>query len=257
MPRRRSYRRPFRRRTRKRRRNVRKKTSRRGVRGRSFKAKVSAVIRSTAETKRTNQNPHDYNFNPTNTTMSQPVFLHRELQIANGQLDGQRIGEEVTVKTCKLRILLRAQATETAILQIFIGKLKENPSARPTQADLKKIFDDGLGTAEANGTMFSLMRRLNRDVFTINHYKKYKIGTAIPITGELAVPNNDFPSYRFITIDLMKVLGGKLRFESGATPSYPTNKHLFMFCNWVNPVLGLSSFPPLMKWYLDCTYTDL
>lgn len=239
-----------------------KKTRKPSNRYKSLPNLVKREIQKAAEVKRTGQDPQNYTFNADNSTMSNPVdLLSQFCVLQTGPDDGNRIGEQVRTKRAILKILVQATQTdilpigttdEAQILQLFIGYHRETPGILPTSPQLVNIFDDGATGAPANGSLLSLMRSVNRDVFRISHYKKLKIGHA----DATAFANNDFPAYRMLSIDITKHLGLLRYTGSGAVA--PNNKHLYMFCNWVNARNGvLSDRPPRVQYYLDFTYTDL
>lgn len=222
-------------------------------RRRNFTKAVKKLIQSTAEVKHSAADPVAYTFNANNGTMSVPIDLTQTFiqGISVGASDGTRIGEQVTTKKALLKCLITAPTTltEASILQLFIGFRKETPGAIPTAAELTRIFDDGGGTAPADGTLFSLMRSVNRDEFRIFNYKKIKVGHA----NAAGFVNNDFPAYRMVTIDLTKHLGVVKWSSLGGI----TNKHMYLWCNWVNPDGTVPDVAnPKLNFYLDYTYTD-
>lgn len=240
---------------RKRRRSAKKRYSSSRIRKRRFTKAVKKLIQSTAEVKRTGQDPQDYVFNLGNSTMSDPVdLLFQFCSLATGPNDGQRIGERVRTKRAILRLIVTASRAEVqaCVLQVFIGRLLDDPGSPPSALKLLGIFDDGLEGAPADGSKISLMRSINRDAFAISHYKKIKIGHAEAV----GFSNNDFPAYRMISIDITKQLGVLKYTGSSSIP--PNNRHLYMFCNWVDPAnaSGSSAAPPTLAYYMDFQYTD-
>lgn len=241
---------------RKRRRVFKKRTAPYRMRKRRFTKAVKKLIQNTAEVKRTSSNPQTYTFNADNSAMSAPVDIPQLFcAMAQGTGDGDRIGEQIRTKKAVLKVLVQAglpnPSAECQILQLFIGKFKSLPGTPPTAAQLTGIFDDGSGTAAADGTLLSLLRSINSDMFTIYRYKRVKVGnsTAAGFT------NNEFPAYRTFSIDVTKHLG--LLKYNGELVSSPTNKHFYMFCNWVNPDgTTPDAQPPRVQYYLDFTYTD-
>lgn len=242
--------------SRKRRRTFKKRPTAYRARKRNFTKAVKKLIQSTAEVKRTGQNPQDYTFAATNAAMSTPVDIPSQFCfLATGANDGDRIGEQVRTKRAILKVYISASTTapNTSILQLFIGKALATPGSAPTAAQLTGIFDDGVAGAPADGTKLSLMRAINKDAFSISHYKKIKIGYA----NATGYANNDFPAYRMLSIDITKHLG-VLKY-TGSAGSAPNNKHMYLFMNWVNPqtATGGSTYPPEVKYYVDFTYTDV
>lgn len=232
------------------------------TRRRNFTKAVKKLIQSTAEKKRTSVTPKDYSFlfdgdgtpKTTNEFISRPVDLTSEfLTIPNGNQDGERIGEQLRTHKAHLKLLIQQPAGLSAcVLQIWIGHYKETPGDAPTTAQLARIFDDGASVAPANGRLISLLYSNNTDEFSIRHYRKLKIGAA----NATSFVNNDFSSYRTIMFDLTKALGVLKYKDNTALP--PTNKHIYMWMNWVAPDGGYpDNLPPRVQYYLDYTFTDM
>lgn len=238
---------------RKRRRVFKKRVAPYRIRQRRFTKAVKKLIQSTAETKRTSADPVSYTFNANNGAMSAPIDLPSQfISLAQGTGDGERVGEQVNTKKATLKMLIQSNATEASVLQVFIGYRKNSPGILPSAPNLTDVFDDGAGTAPADGSLLSLMRSTNTDEWRFFTYRKLKVGPS----NATGMVNNDFPAYRKIYIDLTKHLG-KLRYQDN-TSQPPTNKHMYLFMNWVNPATGTSSTnPPKVQFYLDYTYTDM
>lgn len=230
------------------------------ARKRRFTASVKKLIRSTAEVKRTAADPLTYTFNSgagANATMSTPVDLPQLfLSIPFGVNDGDRVGEQIRTKKAILKLLLHSPISEQIVLQVFVGYFKTSPGTLPSAASLLNIFDDGGGVAPADGTLLSLMRSVNTDQFRIISYTRHKLG---PQIGGGGLSNNDFPIYKTKYIDLTKALGTLKFSHIDATP--PTNKHLYLFMNWVQVDGAISGGAandlPRVQYYLDYTYTDI
>jgi len=225
---------------------------------RAFNERVKQLIQQQAEVKRSNADPIDYTFNANNATMSAPVdLLSQFVQIPQGAADGSRNGEQVRTKKATLKMLIQAPdldgTSATAVLQLFVGYCKETPGTAPSNAQLLRIFDDGAATQDADGSLFSLMRPVNRDVFNIHTYKQIKIGAA----NANGFVNNDFQVYRKVYVDITKILG-VLKYPLASVGFTPTNRHLYLWCNWVDPETGTTSTrPPKVQFTIDYTYTDI
>jgi len=227
---------------------------------RYLRTMVKNQIQASAEKKQINADPQTYTFAANNVSMSTPIDLTQTfLQIQQGVDDGERIGEQVRTKKAILKCLVQAPdvagTAACAILQLFVGYVKDTPGTVPTSSELLTIFDDGGGVAPANGLITTLLRNINTDVFRIHAYRQVKVGLATAA----GFTNNDFPAYRKVYIDMTKVLG-VLKYSQAS--NNPTNKHWYLFCNWVNPEDGTttaspSTQPPRMQYYMDYTYTDV
>lgn len=219
------------------------------------RAIVKSELSRRVESKRISTLPTTYTFRPTNATMSAPIDIPQQfLQITQGAADGQRVGESIMTKKAILKCIVIADSTaatqEPCILQLFLGFYRQDPGTAPNASALLNIFDAGSTTAPADGTPITLLYSINSDGFRILNYKQIKISQSSAVN----LNNNDFPAYRKFGIDITKYLGN-LKYQPSAVT--PTNKHLYLFCNWVNPLAATSSQPPTMHYYLDYTYTDM
>lgn len=230
----------------------------------SLKRAVNAIITRRAETKHTPAPPSTYEWDislPTqpNKTMSDPVdLLDQYLKISQGTQDGQRVGDRIRTKSAKLKILVTPNPStgQPVICQIFVGYLKVLPGTSPSAANLTKIFEEGGGTAEADGTLVSLMRNINRELFHIVAYRQVKVGSQI-LNGAQGVAGIDYPAYQRLSIDLTKTLG-ELQYSVSGQP--PTNKHLYMFCNYVRADgLDVQNIvqSPVVTYFIDYKYIDV
>lgn len=235
-------------------------------RQRMFARQVKAIMRKAAETKRTSGDPKTYSFNAAaqncNDTMSTPVDLTSQFcNIPPGTEDGQRIGERVMTKSAQLKLIVQPSATDArpCIVQVFVGYYRPNPGEIPTPANLTNIFDAGENSSSADGTLLSLVRPVNKDAFHIAAYKQFKVGGSTGGSLTTDNDNNDFPLYQAATVNLSKEFG-TLTFN--APSNVPSNKHLYMFCNFVyavgtlHPGIG-SDARPRVTYYLDYRYTDV
>ena len=239
-----------------------KRTSMARLRKRRFTARIKSLIHRTAETKSLSSAPVEYVFDNQNFNMSTPQDIMERLTMEVGPSDGQRVGQKITTKSCRLKMIVRAPPPDidgldnrrqsVAILQIFIGYNKESPSTPPTEQEMARIFDRGQQVTAANGTVDSLQYNINREQFRILYYKKVKVGNR----NAADFANNDFPAYRLMNLNLTKFMG-TLQYP-GNLNAKPTNKHLFIFCNWVDPSerIGGRDNSPRLNWYLDHKYSD-
>lgn len=219
------------------------------------KSIIAKVVRSLAEKKSVNTDPTTYSFNAVNTTMSPAVDLTTALAgIAQGNTDGTRIGNKIRLSryTLKINFVPSALAPTTAplVVQMFIGRLKQDPAQLPNATDLTRIYQDGAGSAGADGTMLSTIKDINTDYFQIVAYRKFKLGAAS--NGTLLHANNDFPFFQeFVINDLLK---GDVTFNDALTP---VNKFLYMWCTATTLYdAATTAAPVLCRYYISCEYTD-
>lgn len=218
---------------------------------------IKRVVRSLAEKKSVNTDPVNYTFNNVNTTMSPAVDLTTALSgIAQGNTDGTRVGNRIRLARYTLKINFFIAPTVVApgayMVQMFIGTLKQDPAQLPSATDLTRIYEDGVGSAGADGTMLSTIRDINTEYFKIVAYKKFKLGPADSsvLSGQ---PNNDFPFFQeFVINDLLK---GEVTYNDALTPS---NKFLYMWCTATSLYDVATTSPPVLcRYYVSCQYTDI
>lgn len=216
------------------------------------KSVITKVVRSLAEKKSVNTDPVAYTFNGNNATMSAAVDLTTALTaIAQGNTDGTRVGNKIRLARYTLKIAFNylggGAGNDQGIVQMFIGRLKQDPSQLPSATDLTRIYQDGSGSAAADGTMISTLRDINTDYFQIVAYRKFKLGFS---TGS---GNNDFPLYQeFVINDLLK---GDVTFNDALTP---VNKFLYMWCTYTDlaDTAVNTSLTVAARYYISCQYTD-
>lgn len=240
--------------TKKKTKKTRRKTTRTNL-TKTIKNEIDRTLNRKAEKKETGMDPELYLWNGNNATMSPAVDLTKCLQIPQGTSNGTRIGDSINVTNATLKLVVRAPVdTGPVILQLFIGKLKPDPSKLPDAINLSQIFEDGAITKPADGTFSSLLRSVNKNLFTIYNYKKIKIGVASHALP--AYSNNDFNIFKLMKIPLKSLMGKATYSIDGGTV---TNKNLFMFCNFVNlqgvAVSGIHN--PVIEYWVDLEYNDL
>lgn len=177
-------------------------------------------------------------------------------QLSKGDDDGQRIGNEIHIKRCDFCCNVAAINSNTQgpfIVDIWFGYAKPQQSFPPTATQLSLLLQDGSSATGQNNRTSQLLRRVNKDLFTITNHKRFKIGNQLP--GTNSQTNNDFPMFRNLRIPLKKLLG-KMNFnDDSAVPS----KFLYFWCHCVavnSNVLVQTSLPEI-NWYLDMEYTDM
>jgi len=216
---------------------------------------IKKVVRSLAEKKSVNTDPATYTFNAVNTTMSPAVDLTTALTgIAQGNTDGTRIGNRIRLQRYTLKISFNIDnytdlgTFGQGIVQLFIGRLKQDPSGAPNATDLTRIYNDGSGSAGADGTMLATLRDINTDYFQIVAYRRFKMGNAAS-----AVTNNDFPcAVEFVIDNLLK---GDVVYNDALTP---VNKFLYMWATYTGLDSNATSVAHVRcRYYISCQYSDL
>jgi len=212
------------------------------------KRQIQQVVENMLEKKFINRDPQTYSFNANNTTMSNPVDLISGLEnISQGTGQGDRIGNQIKLTSATLRAVFTMNSTyisgatfRPGYVQVWLGTLKDSPSTSPTAADLLRIYQDGSGSAGADGTVIATLRPLNRDHFNIRYYKKFKLGGA----GS-PYPNNDFPIQQEIVVP--NIVRGIVKYSD---TSLPTNKYMYMWATFTT----VDSVPLTVTVPVDCSY---
>jgi len=229
------------------------------------KSIIASVVREIAEKKTTNGDPREFAFNANNTTMSGPDDLCSPYleTISQGAGNGQRVGNKIYIHeyTIRMNFLMNPTYVSSAtfrpgIVQVWIGRLKDSPGVTPSATDLTRIYDDGNGTAGADGTMLATLRNINTDYFDIVAYRKFKLGAAgaQAAGGVPLYPNNDFPIQQSYVIK--NLLKGKVTYND----TFPNgNKYLFMWYTFttIDSVPLTVSVPVLGQYYINCRYSDV
>lgn len=220
------------------------------------KRQIAKVVEGMLEKKYINRDPQDYGFNANNSTMSPPVDLISGLEnIVQGTGQGDRIGNQIKLTQATLRAVFTMEPTYVSgatfrpgYVQVWLGTLKDSPATSPTAADLLRIYQDGSGSAGADGTVIATLRPLNRDHFNIRYYKKFKLGGA-----GAPYPNNDFPIQQELVIP--NIVKGIVKYSDA---SLPTNKFMYMWCTFttVDSVTLTVQVPVRCQYFVDFRFVD-
>lgn len=226
----------------------------------TFEAKVKKIVQGTAEKKTSGGNPAaiiwptDNNSNPTPVSLVS-VAAGGAGPIAQGVAEQQRVGNKLKVTKATLKFILTPSSSSSypALVQVFIGTMKGNKMTAPTSAELADIYQDGSSQASFDATRLSLLRNVNRDLFTINRRMQLKVGPANSATNA----NNDFPLLVRKTIALPSLMGTWI--FNDAPDTTPNNKELFIWCTATNMLDGsviTQINMPTLEYYTVIEYTD-
>lgn len=238
--------------------NTKKKSVKKSTGSKSSLVKtIKAVVNRQAETKHIDMDPEEYPFqnteaNDQNTIMYDPISLSDNLALSQGVTDGKREGNQVNITKCILNInaLANSETVSPAIISIYVGYVKADRSTVPNPFKLTQFLQDGSSATSLNNTTLSLLRNVNKDLFTITNSVRFKIGQS---TG--GMNNNDFPAYVNKKMNIKSLLG-KMRYND--TESAPS-KDLFIWMH-VTGIDGqpifMSSRPYIVNYYLDTEFKD-
>lgn len=229
----------------------------------TFNEKVQQVVTKTlsrkVEKKHLDMNPVLYPWTNTLLDNSIPfsaVNLASYYQLQRGDDDGQRTGNSVCFEMCDLCInaaTINSNNVGPFIVDIWIGYAKPQQSYPPTETQLRSLLQDGSAATGQNSSTANLLRRVNKDLFTITNHRRFKLGNASYAAA--AQSNNDFPMFKNLRIPLSKLLGTMKYNDASAVPS----KFLYMWCHatQVNSTTAVATSLPEIRYYLDVEYTDM
>lgn len=218
---------------------------------------AKAEISKSIGTRKTDVLSVPYAWNATNATISPAVTLTEKIEnMSVGSANGQRDGNEITIKSSVLNVNLTASAAalKPMIVTIFVGYVKAIPTTVPNANFLATIYDTGGSNTGDTGKTLELLYPLNRDRFKIRKYS-FKISESV-ISGSAAYANNDFKVFINKKIPL-KHLKGKCKYSNDSNSGI--NKGLFMWAQATyidSSVVGAtqaSEFPEL-NYYVNTTY---
>lgn len=150
--------------------------------------------------------------------------------LANGVLDGNRIGNRVNIRKVYLRYALFPLPYDVGTnptpvpthIQLMLLRTKQNRSALVNSTDLGRLFQSGGSAYGPSGTLLDLNSSLNRDYFDANHCKiwSHKLSTANiqGSGGQLAYQtfaNNDFKLNHVKKMDITKMFQKTVIFDDG------------------------------------------
>lgn len=220
---------------------------------------VEYTLSRKVEKKHLDMNPALYPWTNTSLTNAGPfsaINLASNYQIARGDDDGMRTGNSVCFERCDLCInaqTINSNNVGPFIVDIWVGYAKPQQSYPPTETQLKSLLQDGGSATGQNESTGRLLRRVNKDLFTITNHRRFKLGNAQYSTT--AQSNNDFSMFKNMRIPLSKLLGTMRYNDASAVPS----KFLYFWCHatQVDSSIAVSTSLPEISYYLDVEYTDM
>lgn len=199
------------------------------------------------------------------TTLIGPQVETLTPTIVQGVGENGRIGNTLTIKSCILRgyLSVAGSVLNSQVpagigqwnVRLFIGKLKTSNS-QPNTTDLNILLRTGAFTEPFNSTNgLSLVRSVNKELFTIYYDKIHKIGfqngnNASVSTG---LHNNDYKLSKLLTINLTKKIIKKLVFTEGLNT--PTNMGIYMWGGLCDSLCsGFTSAAGFVNFIYDLEY---
>lgn len=224
---------------------------------------IKSVVMRQAETKHSGVDEVEYVMATSNNTLFPSVNLSSWAGLATGTLDGQRVGNKISVTKANLNLIIRRNNTVSSLypceVHIWIGYMKQERNAVP-DAYFGQIYQDGGSVLPWNGSMLRTLRKNNTDLFTIFKKMVFKIGPATT-TGPSFI-NNDFPIMQRKVISLKPLLGTLTYGDDGSSSNF--NKDLWMWASYVyidDTIDNLAVSPALkpidILYFVDVEYKDM
>ena len=230
-----------------------RKSSTRGI-SRRMKTAVLALISNQKEQKM--QSTTGYGILAfTNSVAIPPAFLSVCPQITYGTSENQRIGDNVKMTRCMLKVQLEASVgntngSENQIVTMWIARLKndDTPSFAVFQA---LVSNDGLTQGINSDSSTDFLLPVNDSIWDVKLRKEYKIG----YSAANAYGSNDFSAVATDEIDMTNMIKKNLVYNAGGFGA--VNQSLFMFFTVYNVVSGATVVSyPSMSYSVVTRYTD-
>lgn len=185
-----------------------------------------------------------------------------------GPQNGHRIGNYISMKSCKFRYSLCPNSQSISgsaipsIVRFVFYYDRQDPTNLPTPYTNANFFDLGSGSSTFTGTYTDMVRRFNTDRYRICKVKTLKIGfaTNTGVGGSATsqyFANNDFKMNHRGTIDLSKYIIKRQKFNDGLNLSQ--NRKLYCLVYVTTPNTGLftaSNLPCNLTYQTEYKYTD-
>lgn len=160
--------------------------------------------------------------------------------LAQGVLDGNRIGNRVNIRKVMLRYVLNPQEYSATFnpnplpthIQLFLGRVKQSKSVLPSTTEIGRLFNAGSIAYGPAGNLSDLNAIINDDYWDIKKKWTHKLAFAEyagtgSVPGQNYFANNDFKLNHVRTLDITRYVQKMVTFDdSNATVQ---NGNLFFF----------------------------
>jgi len=249
----------------------------RSTRGKTFKKRVAykktgrvskglntvikKVIRRQAETKSALSAELVYPIIANNNFMQASYNLSNGINMPQGDGDGERDGNHITVTKAVLNLSIRKNSltstlSKPCIVHVFIGYLKNNRGESP-DSFFGNLYEAGNSSLPWNGTIIRSLRAINKKMFSVLHRYTFKVGSSNPVNYE----NNDFKSHYNVRIPLKELMGTVTWTNDGTTTAM--NKDLWFFASYANLDDSVDNIATLqqsqvdIEFFVDIKYKDI
>lgn len=207
---------------------------------------------------------------PTVTSAGTPTpnggsFIDFTPTIANGNEQGQRVGNKLSIRSCIIRgSVMYAYESQNmqpvpCYLEIILFRLKRTTDL-PTATDWLNLLDNGqTNDAYNSSSLQPLTLTVNNELFTIYKRLRFKIGNSVPVSGT-ALTNNDFSFCKTFKVNITKYFKNRTILFDDSTPGNdPQNCPLYC-ASFIVPVpVGVTPITgqfPIVEASVEWHYTD-
>jgi len=194
------------------------------------------------------------------------------LPCIQGTGQGDRIGNSITVRSARLKLILSPQPYDSGanavprpmMVRVLLLSFKRNPGTQVTSITSLFQAGDSSSAPTTGGSLSDMVSEINRDEYSVYYDKVFKVGhSSITGTGNIAAnqfhSNNDFPMAQFIKIDLTNKVPHNLKYSDAAAAD-PNNRVLGMIVLTAaadgSVMSGTTTVPLKLNYAIDYTYTD-
>lgn len=170
------------------------------------------------------------NINQSSTLNFAPILWYTGYHtLASGVLDGQKLGNKVSIKRVLLKYVLFPQPYDITTnpipqpihVQMFLGRVKQSKSLLPSAGDVAMLFNQGSTTVSPTGNLTDLNGMINKDYWDMKKVWEHKLGfSAYTGSGSSAAPqyyqNNDFKYNVVRTMDITRMVNKLALFNDSA-----------------------------------------
>jgi len=193
-------------------------------------------------------------------------------QLNQGSAQGERIGNQITIKKCTFRGCLYANAYDATLnptpkptqVKMILFYDKENPNDLPEPAQNNDYFDTGNGVLPFQNNLFDHWGTVNDDRYKVLYTRTFKIGRMTSSqnasgtsTGPLNLWNSDFKLNANFSVDYTKYMIKAQKFRDASIDS--VSRQLYcMFLPAAADGSGIFSGVIQVKsfWEANCIYED-
>ena len=209
-----------------------------------------------------------------NVAAAQPYVQSLNWDTTQGTGQGNRTGNELTVKQAKLKISLSFASYDVTnnprlleqLVTVFVYKVRQyangtNPSY---STFFNKMFQNGNSTATLANVPTDHIQPFNKDIMMVKAVRRFKMGfsnnssVVVGLGSSNIHPNNDFNYQKFVSIDCTKFYKKTQKFNDTTTNAYNDNLFMSIYtCPADGSAYSVPAAGPLkLSWFMDKTFED-